>query len=400
MKFILPIVALLCFAIFAWDLILMRPSPKAIDVKRKIPSVEVVYAHQKSIRSSIEAFGTVSPHTLTTLIAEVPGIIEQKAPFPNYEKKLTSFRSGGFFQKNDLLLKIEDTDLIAIEAEAKANLRRKELQLIQELELAKQAKVEWGNRDWKIASNLVKRIPQIEKANAEKLAAEARLTQATRDLNCSLVRAPFEGRILRTMVDIGQQVGSGSPSALAEIYALNSAEVSIALSRSEMNFLGFSDGFKAKEKFKIQADILNGDGVVIHSGYIDRSEGMVDPRTMLTNLIAKVDNCFANPYAKDPIINPLEVGQFVNLRLSGVNVSIFLIPESAFRTHNTVLIIDENNRLVPRKVSVIHRTNDEVWVNSGLNDGERICVTPIEIISEGMQVMILNPNQDSKITKE
>ena len=127
---------------------------------------------------------------------------------------------------------------------------------------------------------------------------------------------------------------------------------------------------------------------------------MVDPRTMLTNLIAKVDNCFANPYAKDPIINPLEVGQFVNLRLSGVNVSIFLIPESAFRTHNTVLIIDENNRLVPRKVSVIHRTNDEVWVNSGLNDGERICVTPIEIISEGMQVMILNPNQDSNITKE
>jgi hypothetical protein len=90
----------------------------------------------------------------------------------------------------------------------------------------------------------------------------------------------------------------------------------------------------------------------------------------------------------------------VNLRLSGVNVSIFLIPESAFRTHNTVLIIDENNRLVPRKVSVIHRTNDEVWVNSGLNDGERICVTPIEIISEGMQVMILNPNQDSNITKE
>ena len=398
MKFILPVVALLCFAIFAWDLILMRPSPKAIDVKRKIPSVEVVYAQQKSIRSSIQAFGTVSPHTLTTLIAEVPGIIEQKAPFPNHEKKLTNFRSGGFFQKNDLLLKIEDTDLIAIEAEAKANLRRKVLQLIQELELAKQARIEWGSRDWKIASNLVKRIPQIEKAKAEKLAAQARLTQTMRDLNCSLVRAPFEGRILRTMVDIGQQVGSGSSSVLAEIYALNSAEINISLSRSEMNFLGFADGFKTKEKFQIQADILNGNGEVIHSGHIARSKGIVDPRTMLTNLIAKVDKCFANPYSKDPVLNPLEIGQFVNLRLSGAKVDIFLIPESAFRTHDTILIIDKNSRLVPRKVSVIHRTNEMVWVKSGLNDRERICVTPIEIISEGMEVIIMNPNRDSNLT--
>ena len=36
-----------------------------------------------------------------------------------------------------------------MEAEARANLRRVELQLIQERELAKQAKLEWGDRDWK-----------------------------------------------------------------------------------------------------------------------------------------------------------------------------------------------------------------------------------------------------------
>ena len=33
--------------------------------------------------------------------------------------------------------------------------------------LAKQAKLEWGDRDWSLASDLVKRIPQIEKAEAE-----------------------------------------------------------------------------------------------------------------------------------------------------------------------------------------------------------------------------------------
>ena len=159
----------------------------------------------------------------------MPGIIEEVAPFENEGPTTTDFRPGGFFQKGDLLLKIEDVDLVTMEAEARANLRRVELQLIQERELAKQAKIEWGDRDWSLASDLVKRIPQIEKAEAETRAAEARLTQATRDLNRSQVRAPFEGRILKTMADVGQQVGSGASAALAEIYALDSAEINLWL---------------------------------------------------------------------------------------------------------------------------------------------------------------------------
>ena len=135
-------------------------------------------------------------------------------------------------------------DLVTIQAEAKANLRRAELNLIQEKEQAKQAKNEWGDRDWSLASDLVKRIPQINKAKAETEAAEARLAHATRDLERSQVTAPFEGRILQTMADVGQQVGSGASSALAEIYSLDSAEIKLALSRSEMTFLGFLDGPK------------------------------------------------------------------------------------------------------------------------------------------------------------
>ena len=131
-----------------------------------------------------------------------------------------------------------------------------ELQLIQERELAKQAKLEWGDRDWSLASDLVKRIPQIEKAEAETRAAEARLTQAARDLNRSQVKAPFMGRILKTMADVGQQVGSGASAALAEIYALDSAEINLALSRSEMNFLGFADGFKPSDELNVQTQVL------------------------------------------------------------------------------------------------------------------------------------------------
>jgi RND family efflux transporter MFP subunit len=399
MKILFPIIVLMILFFGSWQLIKMRPEPEAREVKRKIPFVEVIHAEKKPLHSSISAFGTIQPRTQTTLIAEVPGIIEEVAPFTKEGSQTTNFRPGGFFQKGDLLLKIEDVDLVTTEAEARANLRRVELQLIQERELAKQAKLEWGNRDWSLASDLVKRIPQIEKAEAETRAAEARLNQATRDLNRSRVRAPFRGRILKTMADVGQQVGSGASAALAEIYALDSAEINLALSRSELSFLGFADGFKPSDELNVQAQVLDASGEVIHRGMLDRSEGVVDPRTRLTNLVARVDACFANPFAKKPVKNPLAVGQFVNLRLIGAEVNVFLVPESAFRTQETVLVVDEENQLRTRQVSVIHRTDKEAWVTGGLSEGEKVCVTPIEIISEGMQVNLVNPIEDSNGTQ-
>jgi hypothetical protein len=78
---------------------------------------------------------------------------------------------------------------------------------------------------------------------------------------------------------------------------------------------------------------------------------------------------------------------------------VFLVPESAFRTKETVLVVDEENQLRTRQVSVIHRTDKEAWVTGGLSEGEKVCVTPIEIISEGMQVNLVNPIEDSNGTQ-
>ena len=401
MKFLLSVIVLSALSFVTWILIEMRPQPESKKIVRKIPIVEVVTAEREPIRSSVSAYGTIRPRTLTTLIAEVPGIIEEVAPFDDKLLNKTNFRAGGFFKKGDLLLKIEDIDLQTLKADANANLRRAELQLLQEKELAKQAKIEWGNRDWSLASDLVKRIPQIKKAEAEANAAQARLLQASQDLNRSQVRAPFEGRILKTMADVGQQVGAGSSAALAQVYALDSAEIDFALSRSEMKFLGFSDGFLSEKNIQVEAHVLNSEGQVIHKGWLDRSEGIVDPGTRLTNLVVRVDKCFANPFSANKIIAPLAVGQFVNLQMLGLEVEVFLIPESAFRTHDTLLIVDENNQLISRKVSVIHRSGQKVWVESGLEIGDQVCTTPIEIISEGMEVRIIKETMkvDSNATK-
>ncbi|WP_407680971.1 efflux RND transporter periplasmic adaptor subunit [Candidatus Chordibacter forsetii] len=397
-KYILPPLVLATLVWFAWYLIQMRPQPQPREIKRESPYVEVIVAEEKSLPANLRTHGVVRPRTLTTLIAEVPGIIEGVAPFTEQDLA-PSFRAGGFFRKGDLLVKIEEVDLLSTVAEAEANLRRSQLQLVQEQELAEQAKSEWGERDWKEASELVRRIPQIRKAEAETHAARAFVTQAKKNLSRAKVLAPFDGRIIRTMVGRGQRVGGGTSAALAEVYSLDSAEIDLSLSQREIDFLGFVDGSNS-ELSKIKVETLNREGKPTHFGLIDRSQGIVDPKTRLTNFIARIDQCFANPFSKKAIKNPLSLGTFSNLKLIGKKVPVYLLPESAFRDLTTILVVDNQNGLRSRQVEVLHRADQKVWVGSGIKNGERVCTTPIEVISEGMKVRIVGENKPVQASKK
>ncbi|MDC0156243.1 efflux RND transporter periplasmic adaptor subunit [Verrucomicrobia bacterium] len=400
-KLFAPILLFAAMFGVAWYLVKLRPEPKGREVVREKPFVEAVVVNKQSLRSSIRIHGIVKPRTQTTLLAEVAGIIEGVAPFlENGKHSITkndssaSFRAGGFFRKGDLLLKIEDVDLQTSVAEANANLSRTKLQLIQEQELAKQAKIEWGERDWSKAPDLVKRIPQILKAEAETEAAEAKLRQAAHNLSRAQVRAPFEGRILETMADVGQRVGSGASSALAEVYALDSAEIHLSLSRSEMKFLGFSEGFRFQNEKEIKTEVLDQEGQAVYTGILERSEGVIDRQTRLSKLIARVDHCFPNPFrdSLESAAEPLRVGQFVNIRLLGEQVEVYVVPDSAFRSQDTILVIDPENGLRTRRVKTLHHRGKEVWITHGLKNGDRVCVTPVEIITEGMKVRIADQN--------
>ena len=54
-------------------------------------------------------------------------------------------------------------------------------------------------------------------------------------------------------------------------------------------------------------------------------------------------------------------------------------------------------------MEVLHRTNRQVWVGKGLKNGDQVCITPIEIISEGMKVRVIGdspPSPDVKMAKD
>jgi len=297
------------------------------------------------------------------------------------------------------LVKIEDTSLLAKQAEALANLRRAEYQLAQERALAEQAKIEWGDRDWDLAPELVKRIPQTVKAEAEKQSAEAHFEQAKQNVSKSNVRAPFRGRILNILADKGQQVGAGASSTLAKIYSIKTGEVQFALSKKEISFLGFDEGAPNGTN-QIVVQVLNEQGNITHNGLIDRSQGLIDPKTRLHNLVASFRHCFTDPYESKPKNHePLSIGQFVKLKLIGPEIKVFIVPISAFREQDTILVLDQDNRIALRKVKSVKKDAHAAWVTDGIKEGEQICITPLDIIAEGMKVQISPSDLDQNFTR-
>ena len=65
---------------------------------------------------------------------------------------------------------------------------------------------------------------------------------------------------------------------------------------------------------------------------------------------------------------------------------VAVLPRSAVRNNNQVLIVSEDERLHFRAVEILRQVRDEVIVASGLADGERVCVSPLAVVTDGMRV--------------
>ena len=68
-----------------------------------------------------------------------------------------------------------------------------------------------------------------------------------------------------------------------------------------------------------------------------------------------------------------------------------MLPRSALRNDNQVLIVDADNKLRYRAIEPLRLYQDNVLVQAGLTAGERVCVSPIQTAIEGMTV---NPIRD------
>jgi hypothetical protein len=66
------------------------------------------------------------------------------------------------------------------------------------------------------------------------------------------------------------------------------------------------------------------------------------------------------------------------------------VPRTALRPDNSVMVIDDNDKLHFRDVSVFKLSDDDVLISEGLTSGERISISPLQFVVEGMPVTVID----------
>jgi RND family efflux transporter MFP subunit len=378
---------------------LTRPAVESTRLEIPAPLVRVRRVDPRPVDFVVRAHGTVAPRTESDLIPQVSGPVVWVSP---------TLASGGFFEDGEPLIRIDRADYeVALEsaraavARSESEYERAHKELERQKRLAKQSVASASRYD--------------DAVNAERIAAavlreaRAKLERAERDLERTEIRAPYAGRVREENVDAGQFVTRGTP--IGRIYAVDFAEVRLPVPDAELGFMDLPLLYRDETpedggpSVLLRARFAGGEHT--WTGRIVRTEGEIDARSRMVNVVARVEDPYgrrensAREESDEPVTvsergrPPLAVGLFVEAEIQGRRVeAAVILPRSALRDGDRVLVVDAGGRLHFRDVEVLRKEREEVVIGDGLTAGEDVVVSPLPAVVNGMEVSVARDEPD------
>ena len=343
-------------------------------------TVETTPVLPRDYQIMLQSYGTVQPRTRSMLVAQVGGQIVEINE---------NVRDGGFFEKGDVLGRIDPRDYEADVQIAQASLADAKQALAEAIARSEQAREDWerlGNEGE--PSDLVLRIPQLEAARARVDSAESSLTKARLDLERTSIVAPFAGRVIRKLVDIGQVVGPNAQ--LAEIYATDVIEIRLPLRNRDLGYIDLPESDRytdANDAGGIEA-IIKSDliGEEEWQAKLVRTEGTIDESARQLHVIAQINDPFG-PQSEGRA--PLKIGQYVTAEIEGRMLpGVLVIPNNTIYQGTYVYTV-EDGILRRRDISIAWQNDFEAVVDRGLEPGVDLVTTPLGQVTSGIRVSVM-----------
>lgn len=278
------------------------------------------------------------------------------------------FRDGALVKKGDSLFTIDprpyiaevdraDGQLAAARARngyASTDAERAE-RLLKDNAIAK--------RDYDQAQNAAR------SAAAEQKTALAALEAARINLSYTNIVAPVSGRVSRAELTLGNIVSTGASAPLLTTL-VSVSPIYAAFDVDEHTYLQYLSK-DSKEKVSVYLGLANENGYP-REGHIDSVDNRLDTGSGTIRVRARFDN-------SDAVLVP---GLFARVKVAGgAPHRACLIDDAAVGTDQDkkfVLVVDSNNRVQYRNVSIGDMYDGLRVVESGLNVGDRIVVNGLQ----------------------
>lgn len=320
------------------------PAEPASSARAELPVVPVQSAIVTAAEVPLvtEITGTVRPVQRAQLAAKLMGTIE--------EMPVTL---GQRVRTGDVLVKIAAGEISARVAQARSQLNTAKRDFERERALLTQ-----GASTNETVRNLEDRVTT----------SEAQLREAEVMLGYAILRAPFDGVVAQKLAHAGDLATPGTP--LLELDGSSSFEIDAGIPESAATKLEVGSSVAVE----IPATQLRFTGKIAELS----SAADAQARTIAVKIAV-------------PAGTAVRSGQFARLQIAGAARRALRVPAAAvslFGQMERVFAIGENGRAVLRLVKTGARQEDWVEILAGLNEGERIIVSPPAGLRDGHPVEV------------
>lgn len=329
------------------------------------PEVEVSHPLARRVTMELPYTGQVTPKAKVELRARVQGFLESM-----------NFKEGAQVRSGDLLFVIDKRQFEAAVAKAEAQVEATKASLQGAINDAKMA-------EELAAQNAGPRIDAIIKAAkrdtiaAQLEADKAALDNAKLDLDYCEIRAPMDGRITKSEVDVGNLVGRDGPTLLATIVQTDPVYVSVDVSESDVIMVreliaetgdrpeGLQPGQVAPGQWRKVHLTVPGHDQLRLDGHVNYVAPEIDQQTGTL----RVRNIFDN--SKDLLVP----GLFVTLHFPISTYDALLVPDAALLSDQLgryALVVDASDTVQVRRVRTGERRGTLREVAEGLTADDRV----------------------------
>jgi len=336
----------------------------------------------------VEEVGLVASNPPEKYIGHIESMesIDLRARVEGYLDKI-NFKEGSFVKKGQILYVIEQAPYKARVAAAKAQVMQAEADFfkaktrLERLRSAQPESVPKTDLDDAVAAQDLAR-GRLDEAKANLELAEINLSYTT-------VKAPITGRIGKSLYKVGDLVGPSS-QPMAEIVRMDPIRVVFSMSENQGELImnAMKDAEKGDSPSILSVSLeFPGGHTYPRKGEIDFVNNRVDPDTGTIAIWAR----FENPEGR------LVPGEYVRVFLEeakqekapGVaQIAVQRDNEGAF-----VYIVDEENKVEQRRITIGPTVNNKFIVTSGLKQGEKVVIRGIQKVRPGMTVNIENAQE-------
>jgi RND family efflux transporter MFP subunit len=367
-QIILPIVVLgLGIGALAGISALKKP-PEEKPALDATPLVSVEEIQFQPMMFNVSSYGVVNPKYNTNLVSQVMGEITYLSD---------SFVKGGFVKAGDILAKIDASDYEADLLDAQASIASAKAALVQERANVKVAETEWAQISNGTPTDLSLRKPQLAQEIAKLKSAEAGLHRAQRNLERTVIRAPYDSLVSSREVGLGSYVSKGTP--VGALLSTDIAEVRLPLADKEIQYLE-AKGVNAT--VELIGNFAGSKQEWI--GKIVRSEGVVDSKSRMTYLVAEI----VDPYGLKADKRELRYGTYVTANISGASAGEVTIVPRHLIVNGQVAIMDDEKLLRYIDVTMLRQEGSKVVISDGLENGMKLITSALDYPIEGMKLAL------------